>query len=97
MDALNKLPRSFLVVFGSFGLAACGILVTTARADLDRFKSIALSAESVSERNKEDISELKTTTDKILLNQDQTRREYREDQAKLADKLESLLVAVNKK
>lgn len=56
---LNKVPRWALVLFAFAGLGACGILVSTARADLDKFKTIAIEARSVSSSNTQSISEIK--------------------------------------
>lgn len=92
----NKIPRWALVLIATFGIGACGVLVSTARADLDKFKSIAYQAKNVSDKNSDDIADLKLTTNKILENQETNRREYREDQKELDAKLQGLLIAVNK-
>jgi hypothetical protein len=87
MDALNKIPRSVLVLIAFFGLGACGVLLSTARADLNKFKDIAEDAFKMSENNKDDISELKTDFKSF-------RVEYKQDQRELDNKITEILRAI---
>lgn len=88
---LNKIPRWMLILLAMLGLTACGVLVSGARADLDKFGAIAFQAKNVSESNTASISELKGSVQDIKDSQEQFRREYREDQKDLNVKLTELL------
>ncbi len=85
MDLINKLPRSVLVAVAVVGVGACTILISTARADLDKFKSIAYIAKNTSDSNTVAISELKEGVKDIRVAQEIQRREYREDRQKDAE------------
>lgn len=78
------------MLFALAGLGACGILVSTARADLDRFKTIAYQAKNVSEDNTVAISELKDGVKDIRVSQEIQRREYREDRQKDAEAMRQM-------
>ena len=91
---LNKIPRWALLAVAGIGLGACGILVSTARADLDKLKSIAYQAKNVSDDNTLAIQDLKTSVNEVRANQEQFRREYREDQKDLDQSLKELLKAI---
>jgi hypothetical protein len=84
---LNKVPRWALILIATIGLGACGVLVSNARADLDKFKSIAYQAKSVSDSNTTSISELKDGVKDIRNSLETSRREYREDRQKDAEML----------
>lgn len=71
------------------GLGSCGILVSTARADLDKFKSIAYQAKNISDANTMEIVELKESFKTY-------RAEYREDQRDTQRTLQEIVRAVKK-
>ncbi len=87
---LNKVPRWALILFAMAGLGACGVLVSTARADLDKFKTIAYQAKNVSEDNTAAIGELKEGVKDIRIAQEISRKEYREDRQKDAEALRQM-------
>ena len=91
---LNKVPRWALVLIAFMGLGACGVLVSTARADLDKFKSIAYQAKNTSDSNTTSIQELKDSVKEIRVAQETFRKEYREDQKDLSKSLGDIARAV---
>lgn len=97
---LNKIPRWALVVIAFLGLSAMGTMISTARADLEKFRGIAYQAKNVSEANTTSIVELKESVSQIKAGQEVFRKEYREDRNKDADLLRSMedriIRAVNK-
>ena len=76
---LNKVPRWALVLLALLGMAACGSLISTARADLDKFKTIAYQAKNTSDANTTSVGELKIQIADVRGAQETFRREYRED------------------
>ena len=88
--SLEKIPRSVLVLIASVGILAMGVLISTARADLDKFKSIAYKAHNISEENQGDIQELKVAVDGVKVSLETSRKEYREDRNKDADLLRAM-------
>lgn len=88
---LNKIPRWALVSIATLGLGACGLLVSTARADLDKFKTISYQAKNTSDDALALATELKGQITDIRGAQEQFRREYREDQKDLDKKLGEIL------
>ena len=70
---LNKVPRWALILFSVVGLGACGLLVSTARADLEKFKGIAYQAKNASDGNTASILELKESVKGVRESQEQFR------------------------
>lgn len=87
---LNKIPRWALILISVLGIGACGTLITTARADLDKFKTIAYQAKNVSDSNTSSITELKSSVGDIRTAQETFRREYREDRNRDAELLRQM-------
>ena len=90
----NKVPRWALIWIGILGLGACTTLISTARADLDKFKTIAADAKIASDSNAESVSELKESVKEIRLAQETFRKEYREDQKDMQKSLADIARAV---
>lgn len=93
---LNKVPRWALILFSSLFFVVCGLTVSGARADLDKFGAIAYDAKNASDGNTKSISELKASVQEVRDSQEQFRREYRDDQKTLDVKLTELLKAVKR-
>jgi hypothetical protein len=91
---LNKIPRWALVMFAIVGISSCGVLISTARADLDKFKTIAAEAKHVSDANTASIVRIEDSLSEVKVIQEQFRREYREDQKDLDKKLSMIAKAV---
>lgn len=91
---LNKIPRWALVLIATLGLGACGVLVTSARADIDKMKSVAYQAKSASDINAIAVSELKVAVNEVRAAQETFRKEYREDQKDLSNSLAGIARAV---
>lgn len=79
-----------LIILSITGIGACGLLVSTARADLDKFKVIAYQAKNASEDNAKDVQELKKGVQEIRTSQETQRKEYREDRQKDAEMLRQM-------
>lgn len=90
----NKIPRWALIALAALGLGACGLLISTSRADLDNFKTIAYQAKNSSDDALVMASDLKIQIGDIRVSQETFRKEYREDQKDLDRKLNELLRAV---
>ena len=93
---LNKIPRWALVAIATIGLISCGTLISTARADLDKFKAIAYQAKNVSDSNTSSIVELKNDVAAVQQTVEIIRKENREDFKDIDKKMSELLRAVNK-
>ena len=87
---LNKIPRWALIVLAMVGIGACGTMLSTARADLDKFKTIAYQAKNASDANTTSIGELKEGVKEIRFSQETSRKEYREDRQKDAEALRQM-------
>lgn len=77
---LNKIPRWALVFFAMVGIGAVGLVGSTARADLEKFKAIAADAKVISDANAESIENLNEAVEDIRRGQEIFRTEYRDDQ-----------------
>lgn len=91
---LNKIPRWALVGIASLGLIATGTSISTARADLEKFKGIAYIAKNASEDALHLGADLKVQVSEIRSSQETFRKEYREDQKDLDRKLSEILRVV---
>lgn len=87
---LNKIPRWALIILSLAGLSSMGVLVSTARADLDRFKSIAYQAKNISDSNSDAINRLEANVEKIHITQETFRKEYRDDRIRDAQQLQAM-------
>lgn len=94
---LNKVPRWALIGIATLGLGACGLLVTSARADMEKVKTVAYKAKADSEANTIAVGELKDAVKEVRTAQETFRREYREDQKDLTKSLQDISKAVNVK
>jgi hypothetical protein len=91
---LNKVPRWALIALAIIGVGASNILVTTARADLEKFRTIAFQAKGSAEDALAMGTDLKVQVQEVRISQEIFRKEYREDQKDLDRRLTELLKAV---
>lgn len=87
---IEKFPRWALITLATIGMGSCWILISTARADLDKFKNIAYTAKSNADDALALGNELKVQIADVRGAQETFRKEYREDRNKDSEILRSM-------